>query len=84
MKYTVTYSVFAERQLTEIWMSAPDPQAVTDASRDIDRTLGSDADQIGMPNADGWRGLVASPLAITFKVSEDDRMVTVLSVRYRP
>jgi len=84
MKYTVTYSAFADRQLTDIWIEAPDRKAVSDASSDIDRVLGQRASQIGTPNLDGWRGLVAPPLAITFKVSEEDRLVTVLSVRYRP
>jgi len=70
MKYTVTYSEFAERQLADIWMDASDRQAVSDASNDVDRSLGQKADQIGKPNEDGWRGLVVPPLAVTFKVSE--------------
>jgi hypothetical protein len=84
MKYTVTYTPLAEFQLTDIWLRATHRQDVTDASRDIDRALAQNAEQTGEPDENGWRILAVPPLVVTFKVSEPDRTVTMLSVRYRP
>jgi hypothetical protein len=83
MKYTVTWSLFAETQLADIWVRAFDKQAVTNASDEIDRQLKIDADRVGVPDLQGWRIIVVPPLAATFDVSVPDRLVTVLSIRYR-
>ena len=84
MKYTVTYTPFAERQLTDVWLRAANPQDVTDASSRLDKILRHNAEQVGKPNEKGWRTIAAPPLVMTFEVSEPDLLVTVLSVRYRP
>jgi len=84
MKYTVVYTPLADLQLADIWMHCSDRQAVTEASHEIDRHLSRDADQIGKPDANGWRVLIEAPLVVSFRVSPDDRLVSVLSVRYRP
>jgi len=83
MKYPVFWKLFAETQLADIWIRASDKQAVTNASDEIDRRLRRDPNQIGTANPLGWRIIAQPPLA-TFEVSDDDRLVTVLSIRYRP
>jgi hypothetical protein len=84
MKYTVVYTALEDLQLAPIWLDSPDRQEVADASQQIDRRLSRDADQIGHPDTNGWRVLIEPPLVVSFRVSPDDRMATVLSVRYRP
>ena len=83
MKYSVVWKLFAETQLTDIWLGASDKQAVTKASDEIDRTLRINPDRIGVPDSRGWRLIVVPPLVATFEVSIDDRRATVLSIRYR-
>jgi hypothetical protein len=84
MKYTVAYGPLAEEQLARIWLDANDRSAVTEASHALERLLRHDPDRLGEPDERGWRILVEPPLTITFEVSVDDRLATVLSVRYRP
>ena len=82
MRYTVTWDPSAEAELMAIWLGAPDRQAVTDAANEIDRLLANDPQLKGQPFY-GDRILVASPLAVTFSVSPDDRRVRVLQVWHR-
>lgn len=84
MKYTVAYSPLAEYQLADIWVREDDKDGITAASAIIDKRLRHDPDLIGEADERGWRLLVEPPLAITFEVSVEDRLATVLSVRYRP
>jgi hypothetical protein len=83
MKYTVTWKPSAEEKLAAIWMTASDREAVVAASGSIDHLLGHRADSVGESRSGSVRILLVPPLAITFEVREDDRMVAVLSVRYR-
>jgi hypothetical protein len=39
MHFTVTWDPSAEAELTNIWLTAPDRQAVADAADEIDRLL---------------------------------------------
>jgi hypothetical protein len=84
MKYTVVTTPVADHQLAEIWLSAPNRQHVADAFDHIEALLKHDALVLGREHPDGWRALVCPPLAVTFRVSEDDRLVSILSVFLRP
>jgi len=84
MKYTVVTVPVAEHQLADIWLKATNPQLVADAFNRIESLLKHDAHRLGRAHPDGWRGLIIPPLAITFRVSEDDRLATIMSVFYRP
>ena len=76
MKYTVAWMPSAQDELTKIWLAASDRQAVADAADAIDQELATDADQKGTPY--GTRRLFdIHPLVVSFKVSPDDRLVTV-------
>ena len=83
MKYTVVTSPLADRMLADIWLESPDRQAVADAFDHIESVLKHDAHLQGRAHPNGWRALIRKPLAITFKVNEDDRLATIMSVFYR-
>jgi hypothetical protein len=46
--------------------------------------LKREAHVLGRLHPSGWRVVTMSPLAVTFRVSMDDRLVKVMSVFYRP
>lgn len=79
MKYTVVWLPTAEARLADIWNQAADRQEVANASDRIEQELRRDAPQKGAPLGD-CRHYADAPLAVTFHVSPDDRMVTVIEV----
>ena len=83
MRYTVAYDTAAENELMEIWMRAPDPNAVELASNDIDRQLKRSPERAGQPFG-SHRRLLVYPLALEYTVSPLDRMVRVTSVEFLP
>jgi hypothetical protein len=83
MRYTVVYDPAAENELINIWMHAPDPNAVEDASNDIDRQLNRSPERSGHPFGPNRR-LTVYPLAVEFTVSPPDRMVRVIRVEFLP
>jgi hypothetical protein len=84
MKYTVVSTPIADHQLAEIWLQAPNRQEVADALDKIESQLRQNADQQGRLHPNGWRVLSHPPLVVTFKVSNDDRKVTIISVHLLP
>jgi hypothetical protein len=83
MKFTVVMSAIAEHQLAEIWVQASDRAVVSRAFDQIEALLKREAPSLGRLHPSGWRVVTISPLAVTFQVSMDDRMVKVMSVFYR-
>jgi hypothetical protein len=84
MKYTVVLSPVAEHQLAEAWLQAPDKMRVTHAFDRIEKLLKEDAHLLGRVHPSGWRVIGIWPIGVTFQVSDDDRLVTIKSVFYRP
>ena len=80
MKYTVVWELGAQDELIEIWLRASDRSAVSNSSDWIDRALRIDPESKGHPLGE-HRILVDPPLAASFRVYPDDRMVTVFQVR---
>ena len=80
-RYTVVWVRSARDELAELWMNAPNRNAVTNAAQDIDRQLAEDAPIQGVELREGLRSLFATPLNVIFSVREDDRIVEVLRVR---
>lgn len=80
MKFTVVSTPVANQQLAEIWLQSNDQQAVADASNRIDSLLMHDADRQGRAHPGGWRVLLVPPLIVTFRVSVDDRIATIMPV----
>ena len=82
MRYTVTWKRSAADELAEIWMSARDRVAVTEAADRLDAALRADPDRYGESRGGTYRVVIVSPLAVVYDVSEADRRVRILSVRY--
>lgn len=80
MRYSVIWLPDAERELTDLWLNAPDRRAVTQASHAIDKRLENDPDTAGESRPNGRRIFFASPLGVTFRVDEATRQVQVLHV----
>jgi hypothetical protein len=83
MKYTVVTSNIADEQLARLWLSAQDRQSVADAFDHIESMLKHDAHLQGQLHPSGWRVLVEPPVVVSFRVSEADRLVKILSVGFR-
>lgn len=79
MRFTVVWTASTQDDLAALWLSAPNRSALQRAADDIDRRLGTDADQQGRPFFED-RILAVPPLAVTFSVSIPDRLVTVWQV----
>lgn len=79
MRFTVVRHAEAENELAHIWNEGGDRRAITMAANRIDRALSRDPQTNG---ADffGDRLLVEEPLAITFAVFPEDRLVRILQV----
>ncbi len=81
MRYTVNWTQPAVNELADIWIQAPDRQAVTAAQHQIDQLLRMDAHLRGQ-ECDGDRVLQVWPLTVFFAVSPDDCRVDILSVAH--
>ena len=79
MTFTVIWDRTAVNQLANLWMQAPDRQAVTDSHDRIERELRVDADKKGAPFGP-FRILIDSPLSVLFTVDPGDCMVRVRHV----
>jgi hypothetical protein len=84
MKYTVVTTAIADFQLAKIWVDAADRQSVTDAYDRLESLLRQNASSRGRLHPGGWRVISEPPITLSFSVSEDDRLVKILSVGYRP
>jgi hypothetical protein len=78
--YTVIWVTAAAGELAEIWMAAADRPLITAAARDVDQRLRVDPESAGESREQRRRILIAGPLAITFEISAEDRLVKVLDV----
>jgi hypothetical protein len=84
MRYTVTWKPSVKQRLADIWMTAPDRRAVTDAANAIDESLRVDPLGQGESRSGTARILIVIPLAVVYDVHQPDRLVEVLSVRHVP
>ncbi len=84
MKYTVVNTPIADQQLAELWIQAIDRQRVADAFDRIEAELKRDPHSLGRFHPDGWRVVPLPPIVVAFVVNDDDRLVKVLSIEYRP
>ena len=80
-RYTVVWVQSAQDELADLWLNAPDRNAVTTAAHAIDQELGEDAAVKGTKLSEGLRSLFAPPLKAIFAAREEDRIVEVLRVR---
>jgi len=80
MRYTVLWVPGAERELAALWLDEAVRRQITDAASHIDRRLRDDPERQGESRPTGRRILFEMPLAVTFKVFPEDRIVRVLEV----
>ena len=80
-RFTVVWTDQALRHLTNIWMGAANPAAVTAAAHTIDQELARDAPTKGVVWKGAFRMLACPPLSAMFTVVEPDRQVHVITVR---
>jgi hypothetical protein len=81
-RYTVTYTRDALQALARLWLSASDRRAVTQACDAVDRLLRDDPSSRGYLYGSKLRQAIVEPLFVEFTVNEDDRLVTIWSVRH--
>ena len=81
MRYTVTWTKSADRDLTEVWLRSTDRSGVSAASHEIDQALRDDAHAKGNEVSEGLRGINIPPLRFLFTASQDDRVVEIAVVR---
>lgn len=86
MKYTVIWAKQAEAQLASDWLSSTGDAraAITQACRILDTSLKNTPDALGESRLGNLRIAIERPLTILFRISPDDRVVTVLDVRLHP
>jgi plasmid stabilization system protein ParE len=81
-RYTVTYVRDALQDLARLWLGAFDRRAVTEAGDAVDQLLRNDALEKGAPTAAERRQIIVPPLVVEFSVDEEDRIVTIWTVRH--
>jgi len=79
-RYTVVWHDSAEAKLANIWNESLDRRAIASASNAIDARLKLDPASQGSPSHANTRTLVIYPLAVLFRIREDDRIVEVIDV----
>jgi hypothetical protein len=80
MTYDVIWDPDAEQELARLYMSAPNPQAVTNAADQIDLLLAQDPVGFGESREDPLRILIVLPLGVNYQIDEDHRTVEVRRV----
>ena len=81
MPFTVTCSDDLRNELLDIWLQAPNREAVRDSSDRID-TLLKVYPEIADPDPDGIRRVTIPPLTLAYKLLPDDCMVIMLEWKY--
>jgi hypothetical protein len=80
MRWTVLYRVSAQDHLGDIWLNAPDQQAIADSADAIDRILASTPLDAGESRGGNSRIIIHQPLSVMFDVYPDDGLVEVFAV----
>jgi SpoVK/Ycf46/Vps4 family AAA+-type ATPase len=80
MSYTVVWMSAAEEQLAEIWINAADKAALTLVVNQIDAIIDRDPYEFSESREADRRVMNLPPLGVSFRVSEDDRLVRVIGI----
>jgi plasmid stabilization system protein ParE len=81
MSYEVRWKRTARDQLANLWVSAANRRAVTDAANALDAQLQRDPLTCGEGVPGERRVLIEMPLVVVYRVREREKKVIVLSVR---
>jgi hypothetical protein len=80
MIFTVIWLPATEQELAALWLDATTRSRITVAADNIDRLLRRNADQVGESREKDQRILFEDPLAVLYRVKEQDRLVEVIHV----
>ena len=81
--FTVVWDRDAEAELTRMWIENPlIQQKISDAADYLDQSLATDPFDLGIGSAGDFRQCVRPPLQVLIKISEPDRLVRVLYVKF--
>jgi len=81
--FTVVWDRDAEDELTRMWIENPRVrQEIGDAADRLDQLLAIDPLELGIQSSRNMRQCVQPPLKVLFKISEPDRVVRVLYVKF--
>ena len=84
MSYQVIWTTKAERELTDMWLRGEDRRSVSAAARAVDRQLRLSPLDVGESRHADARVFLAHPLGVTYRVSQEQRLVLVINVwRFR-
>jgi hypothetical protein len=80
--FSVRWVPSALRDLAEFWADSDSEtrQQITDAVREIDRTLETDAETAGESRDRGFRILLVSPLGVEYVIRDSERSAFVIWV----
>jgi len=82
-RYTVVYSLMSLRRLAESWLDNPAVrQEIADASDEIEAALLDRPHAVGEPVSPRARLVVRPPLAVLFRILEEDRQVRVIHLKF--
>jgi plasmid stabilization system protein ParE len=76
MKYTVVWKPDAEIDLATLWNAASDRNAVAAADNQIDYVLAHNPHGVGESRPGNRRLLIVRPLAVVYRVQDQDCLVT--------
>jgi hypothetical protein len=79
-RWTVVWEESAEIMLGNIWLGTGHSPKVTESSYQIDKVLTIDPYRNGKPLVEGLWVIESPPLRAIFTISEEDRLVRVLSL----
>ena len=79
--FTVIWWPPAQDDLALIWLDTNIRGRVADAANMIDRELSDTPSQKGIAKHEGLREIAVQPLVVQFSVDNEDRQVTIWSVR---
>jgi hypothetical protein len=82
MRFTIVSLASVDDALTELWLNAPDPQAVREAADWIERQLKNNP-LAKVTAVDDAYFIRRDPLVALCRISIDDRLVTVIDIHRR-
>jgi hypothetical protein len=81
MNYTVAMTDEADNDLADVWMSAPDPPAITRTMNEAERILSLSPLGSSESLSEGLRRLKVEPILVYFRIDLPRRIVEISNIR---
>lgn len=82
MRFRLVFQKRVRDQLADVWLDAPDRNAVTAASARMEQLLRTDPLHVGMARKGTDRVLFVEPIVIHYRVILDDYKVVLLDIAH--